>query len=230
VATDDPSRSLHDSTGTARTRCFGDTERRLGDAQWPQVRVDRSGHDGLGETGYADSKGQPGRARGLKSWPLHDRARRSAIRGNADGSGECAAYDRPGGCFRGVVFTRAGMDRAESRSTIAHEVWHLAVGPEERGARRYEAQRRRGAWWAPPPPEPVEPTAESGRGMPGVAESSRAVGVSPPVIAGVLAPRGSTLTSWRQAAASSVPGDDGPVGAAGLRVTSLPPPTTVSTV
>jgi hypothetical protein len=58
----------------------------------------------------------------------------------------------------GVVFIRHGMDLAETRSTIAHEVSHLA-GANEREARRYEASRRRGAWWARPP-RPAEPTAD----------------------------------------------------------------------
>jgi hypothetical protein len=58
-----------------------------------------------------------------------------------------------------VVFVRAGMDLSETRSTIAHEVSHLA-GATEREARRYEAGRRRGAWWAPTRPRPAEPTAE----------------------------------------------------------------------
>jgi hypothetical protein len=37
----------------------------------------------------------------------------------------------------GVVFFRAGMDLSETRSTIAHEIAHLA-GADERAARRYE--------------------------------------------------------------------------------------------
>jgi hypothetical protein len=58
-----------------------------------------------------------------------------------------------------TVFIRSGMSLEQTRSTIAHEVWHLAIRPGERGARRYEANRRRGAWWATPR-EPVEPTAD----------------------------------------------------------------------
>jgi hypothetical protein len=53
---------------------------------------------------------------------------------------------------------RGPVGLSETRSTIAHEVAHLA-GASERGARGYEADRRRGAWWATPR-EPAEATAE----------------------------------------------------------------------
>jgi hypothetical protein len=52
----------------------------------------------------------------------------------------------------------SGVGLSETRSPIAHEVTHLA-GARERGARRYEADRRRGAWWATRP-ELAEPTAD----------------------------------------------------------------------
>jgi hypothetical protein len=59
----------------------------------------------------------------------------------------------------GGVFIRADMGLAETRSTIAHECAHVA-GADEREARRYEADRRRGAWWAPAPPKRAAPTAD----------------------------------------------------------------------
>jgi hypothetical protein len=59
----------------------------------------------------------------------------------------------------GVAFIRHGMDFVETRSTMAHEVAHLA-GTDEREARRYEADRRRGAWLAPIRAKPAEPTAD----------------------------------------------------------------------
>jgi hypothetical protein len=53
---------------------------------------------------------------------------------------------------------RHGRGLAGTTSTLAHEIAHLAV-TDEREARRYEANRRRGAWWATPR-KPAEPTAE----------------------------------------------------------------------